>query len=263
MKRKRNPLAARRRTGATSAAIHRRLRADILARRRAPGERLVEGRLAAAFAASRTPVREALNRLHQEGLVELTPNHGAHVRKFSLDEIIDLSELRLTVEPLVCRKAAERATPDDLRRLRQAADHYRQATDKGDRGLQYIAEDEFHRCIYKATHSAAFLPDRLYALSVLAFSARPSDEHADGKAATESHCRVCELIAKGDGEGAAQVMAEHLRHPLDNLRRMRRSLEAVADMEVSMPHERKSVLRWSGEPLGQTSPNDRCHHKGR
>ena len=73
----------------------------------APNQRLIEADLSATFAASRATVRTALLELANEGLVERMPNKGSRVREISMDEAIEILEVRISVEGLCASKAAE------------------------------------------------------------------------------------------------------------------------------------------------------------
>ena len=81
------------------------VRDGILQGRYNAGSRLTEQELAAAVGVSRTPVREALRRLHAEGLVEFEPNHGAVVALFELEDAEEIFELRALLEPISARRA--------------------------------------------------------------------------------------------------------------------------------------------------------------
>src|SRR5271170_5056736 len=106
--------------GATVAHIVERLRGDILARRLSPGARLVESNLTERFAVSRGPVREALRRLAAEGLIEHVPHRGALVRRLSAREIEELFQIRLELESLAARLAAEADDADRRARFVEA-----------------------------------------------------------------------------------------------------------------------------------------------
>lgn len=71
-----------------------------------PGEPLQEARLATQFGASRTPIREALQRLEADGLLTITPRRGAVVRQLTVRDFLDVNELRIILEPVAARKAA-------------------------------------------------------------------------------------------------------------------------------------------------------------
>jgi DNA-binding GntR family transcriptional regulator len=82
-----------------------------------PGERLKEEALAQSFEISRTPVREALRILQMEGLVDFTPNRGATVRTYTVDDLREIYTLRAMLEGHAARRAAQWMTPETLRRL--------------------------------------------------------------------------------------------------------------------------------------------------
>ena len=103
--------------GAKVSFIVERLREDILAGSMPPGSRLVECDLTARFAVSRGPVREALRRLAAEGLIDHWPNRGALVRRLSARDIIEFFQIRVEVESLAARLAAESDDADARRRF--------------------------------------------------------------------------------------------------------------------------------------------------
>lgn len=98
----------------------------------APNQRLVEAELCEQFGASRAGVRNALVQLASEGLVERIQNRGARVRAVSLDEAIEITEIRMALEGLCAAKAAERATEDDRRGLREIGERMQAAVAAGD-----------------------------------------------------------------------------------------------------------------------------------
>lgn len=105
---------------------------DILSGAYPVGGRLREEELAASIGTSRTPVREALRRLHAEGLVQVLPNRGAIVVDLSDEELDDLFELRFLLEGYGARRAATRATPEhvaSLTRLCEEMEHCLERTD--------------------------------------------------------------------------------------------------------------------------------------
>src|SRR5699024_3839624 len=110
-----------------------RLRQDIVAGNLVPHQRLIEADVAAEHEASRGEVRLALNELITEGLVERIPNRGARVRKVSLEEAIEITEVRGAVESLCARKAAERLTEEQADELRKIGDAMRRAVERGAR----------------------------------------------------------------------------------------------------------------------------------
>jgi DNA-binding GntR family transcriptional regulator len=99
-------------------AAERVLRAEISRGELAPGHRLVEAELAERIGVNRSSVRQAIDALIAEGLVERIPHRGARVRVVSADEAVAITECRMVLEGLLARKAAERLTDDEAGRLR-------------------------------------------------------------------------------------------------------------------------------------------------
>jgi DNA-binding GntR family transcriptional regulator len=97
----------------------------------APNQRLVEADLSEQFGASRSGVRSALFELANEGLVERVQNRGARVRAVTLDEAIEISEVRMAVEGLCAAKAAERITDEEITELRALGAAMRTAVAEG------------------------------------------------------------------------------------------------------------------------------------
>jgi DNA-binding GntR family transcriptional regulator len=117
----------------------------------APGEQLDEQLLASRLGVSRTPLRAAIARLAQEGLVVNLPYRGAFVRRFSVEEIDGLYEVRATLEVLAARKAAARLTPDELETIAAILDECRAALAAGDVDAYGRADARFHRALAEAS----------------------------------------------------------------------------------------------------------------
>jgi DNA-binding GntR family transcriptional regulator len=133
---------------------YRRLREAIASGQFHPNERLVEASVATRLGVGRTAVRAALVRLDQEGLVTLEPNRGARVRLISDREALEIEEVRATLEAMLTRRAATRATPADLRELRQVVVEMRQRVDKRDAIGYSDLNARFHQLIWAAADHA-------------------------------------------------------------------------------------------------------------
>jgi DNA-binding GntR family transcriptional regulator len=196
--------------GATVAAIVERLRADILAGRLKPGSRLVESDLTARFAVSRGPVREALRRLAAEGLIEHRPHRGAHVRRLSARDIRELFQIRVELESLAARLAAESGDNAARRRFAEAirpilADGPRQAP-------EYLEENaRFHGAVMALAGNLQ-LEDLAVRLHLPLIMAQVGDILTPSvlEASVAEHRLVAKAILKRDGAGAAARMRAHL-----------------------------------------------------
>jgi DNA-binding GntR family transcriptional regulator len=99
-------------------AVYQRLKENIVRGKITAGVKLGESRLAQKLGVSRTPLREAINRLEQDGFVEIIPRRGAFVKKHSLQEILESLEIREVLEGLAGRLAARHATPEMIRKMK-------------------------------------------------------------------------------------------------------------------------------------------------
>ena len=122
------------------------LRGDLV-----PGERLMELQLASKLGVSRTPIREAIRMLEQEGLAITIPRKGASVAGMTEKDMQDVLEIREALDELAVRIACEKITDEQLKRLVDAKDLFETSTRTGD--VKKIAEADvsFHDVIYEAT----------------------------------------------------------------------------------------------------------------
>ncbi len=130
--------------------IHETLRRDIIALRLRPGEKLSENELAARFGTSRAPVREALIRLIEDGLIEVLPQRGSFVGRISLTDMERARFVREALEIAIVRRAAERGVPPGLPALAEAL-LAEQAECRDDPERFTLCDDRFHRAFAEAT----------------------------------------------------------------------------------------------------------------
>ena len=130
------------------------LRRMILGGRLVPGERLVEDRLAELLGVSRNPVREAIRVLEAEGFVDAAPRRGVFVATLDEQQADDIFEVRLALEPLGARLAAQREHPALVARMKQVL--VRAQDPSADRDLDHLADlhSELHAIIFEMTGNA-------------------------------------------------------------------------------------------------------------
>jgi DNA-binding GntR family transcriptional regulator len=131
------------------AALHEAIVTGVFA----PGERLPIEELAAPLGMSPMPVREALRRLDAAGLVENIPHRGARVTEVSVEDLHEVYEARLELEPLAVRHAAERFTEADATAARAALDRHVRSYRRGDANETFVAHTAFHMALYEASGS--------------------------------------------------------------------------------------------------------------
>lgn len=194
-------------------AAYERIKDAIMSGEFLPGDPLVELSLAEWCGVSRTPVREALSRLEQDGLAQ-RGDRGLIVRQSTANEIIDLYEVRVVLEVKAASVAASRRTPADIGAMRRAAEHYRQ-TPEDDADALVDANREFHRAIWEASHNLAVIDllDRLnmhlgrHSLTTLQFPGRHETSIAE-------HDMLVKAIADGDPEAARRAAEQHFTEAL-------------------------------------------------
>ncbi len=176
-----------------------------------PNERINEMELAARFGVSRTPVREALNRLVIEGLMTFQPNRGFFCRGFDAEEIVHLSEVRAMLEEHAVRLAAANATEGSLRGL---ADWWQLSSARADalssRDLTDM-DEEFHRRIAGLSGNPE-LSKMLESINTCIRFVREIEVEASRRLSTtyEEHRAIAAALGVRDGEQAARLMREHI-----------------------------------------------------
>jgi DNA-binding GntR family transcriptional regulator len=204
-----------------------RVRGLILSGELAPGAVLPQAALAQTIGISTTPLREALRRLKQEGLVELDAHRDARVRPLDADEARDLLELRGSLEPLAASLAALRRTDDELADVRAALNGLEGLSSRPS-ASELESHHRFHAAIHRASHNA-LLVEILDGLWVKTdryrrhgLEAGRSEEERDSRA-TE-HRLLFEAVRDNDPDAAAELMRRHVEASLGA-----RSLDRLAD----------------------------------
>lgn len=118
-----------------------------------PGERLMELQLAAKLGVSRTPIREAIRMLEQEGLAVTTPRKGAEVAKMTLKDMEDVLEIRASLDELASQVATVRITEEQLVRLKERKQDFEICLKSGNVKMIAEADVKFHDVIYEATNN--------------------------------------------------------------------------------------------------------------
>ncbi len=133
--------------------VFQTLRSAILRGELKPGERLMELQLAAKLGVSRTPIREAIRMLEQEGLAITIPRKGAEVAHMSIKDMEDVLMIRQALENLAVKKACENVTDEVLVNLHEAMEQFENAVRGGDVGKIAKADVCFHEIIYAASNN--------------------------------------------------------------------------------------------------------------
>ena len=207
--------------GSTAAQTRDALREAILRGAYLPGERLVEAQLSQRFEASRFNVRAALQDLAGEGLVEVHRNRGAQVRKVSLDEAVEITEVRMVLEGLMAARAAERVTDEQAAELDEIGLLMRRAVTDGEHRRYSDLNERLHALIRRIAehHTADGIIETLrgqlvrhqFVLSLL--PGRP-------QVSLPQHERIIAAIRDRDPKAAENAMREHIASVIEALRSM-------------------------------------------
>lgn len=187
------------------------LRQAIISSQLSPGEAIRKEIVAAQLGVSRTPVSDAINRLADEGLVEIYPQTGTFVARLWLDKIETAQFVRLALETAAIRRAAERITPDTLTLFRQNLEQQRRAAERLDFEQFYELDEALHDMICDAAGLVGLREiaskersqiDRVRRL-LLHYETRMMETLIE-------HEAIIEAIAEKDPERAARTMEAHI-----------------------------------------------------
>jgi len=205
-----------------SEIVYKALKQDIIRGIHPPGEPLIEKELAKKYRASRTPVREAALRLHEDRLLQIVPNRGYFVSPITLQELNDVYEYRIAVEcaaaELAARKATDFALLDKLSELADTS--YR--TDSVESYVEFIEADTlFHvgigrlsrnQMLVRAISEARSQMERIMYAAI--------DIHYFGEVPTREHQEIIKAIRLHNPEAARKSMHDHISQSKDKVLRL-------------------------------------------
>jgi DNA-binding GntR family transcriptional regulator len=176
--------------------------------------RLTEEFLAGQLGISKSPIREALNRLEAEGLIQIEPRKGAYLRRLATDEINGLYDLREALETHVVRTA--KVTPELLADLRQSLKRQRALLKANDK-MHYIQEDTaFHAKLAQATRNR-YLCSVLENIQNQIWLSRRRSYDLSSSSAPDDHEAIIKALQKTDSETAQETMRAHIRNVRERL----------------------------------------------
>jgi DNA-binding GntR family transcriptional regulator len=194
-----------------AASAYAEIRRRILDNVWQPGLHVLEQKISEAFGMSRTPVREALVRLHEEGLIELIPRHGMRVLPVSASDMRDIYVVLGAMESAAVELLAQRRPPEEeLAPLVEASRAMADALEHDDLDAWAAADERYHlqlvelagnRLIVDVVHNCS---DRAHRARMVTLRLRPKPEHS-----TREHLEVVDMIRCGNATGAFDA---HRRH---------------------------------------------------
>lgn len=205
------PLAGAQTSGPLSARVYLALRDAILSLAYPPGSMLRKAAICEALGVSRSPVSEAMARLAAEGLVDVVPQSGTRVSRFSMDEIREASFMREALEGAAAAKLAVDHTPEQLAQLSRSLRLQQLLLEDGDSAGFYEADEAFHALLmdqtgyphFAATVSTISLKLKRPRILILPSEGRSAEVLAE-------HSAIVEAIRNRDPEAAQQATRFHL-----------------------------------------------------
>ena len=195
------------------------IRSAIVRGEYAPNQRLIEADLSDTFAASRATVRTALLELANEGLVERLPNKGSRVRAISVDEAIEILEVRIGVEGLRAAKTAASITDDEIAEFEALRHDMVDAVGEGDlveySRLNQLLDQRVRVLSRHATASEVL--GRLHAQSVR-HQFKLSSKPQRAKVSVLEHAAIIDAIVARDPDAAERAVRDHLLSVIGALR---------------------------------------------
>lgn len=191
--------------GHASDHAYRLIRAQILSGARAGGDWLREGDLADSIGVSRTPVREALLRLGETGLVRAAPGRSTVVAEIDLAEVREAHAVVVSMHRLAVAEAVARLTPADLDTMRRANERFAAALEERDTDAALAADDEFHAVAVDASGNRALATVLEQFSPVVRRLERLRFASLAGEESVVLHDRLVLACAAGDADAAAEV----------------------------------------------------------
>ncbi len=205
-------------TSSLEEKVYAGLEDAILANEYHEGDALTEIALCQKFGVSRTPVRSALHRLAEEGLIEIAPNRGAVVIGVTKDDLIDIYRIRMRLEGLASAMAAENMTGAQKTELRESVELAEFYISKQDTEHLKELDTVFHRIIYQASGSrmlCKILSD--LHRSIRAYRKLSLSVPGRLEKSVEEHREILKAIEAGDVDEAEALTSEHISHALTNM----------------------------------------------
>lgn len=183
----------------------------------APGTRMMEVELAEEMGVSRTPVREAIRKLEKEGMISIEPRRGAYASSLSNQDMVDILEVRQTMEGLAADLATIRFTEEQKNELLEVSQAFNQAVEKGDMEQMISLDTLFHHLIVQGTGNKllAVMVGQLQDM-VLRFRYLYYDDFRRAEKMPQEHKEILDAILGGDPAKARMAADNHI----DGLKQM-------------------------------------------
>lgn len=242
-----------------SARVYRELKNDIITCALRPGAHVFEGQLAERYRCSKTPVREALNTLQQEGYVQVIPRRGYVIAPVSVQDIQQIFAARILLEPAAAELAAQRITGEELRRLSQLAKP-RKARNPDE---MRAANRAFHLAIAEASGNrrlASFIGmlleevQRIYHLGLQLGEVMGREGNG--------HLALITALMKGDHHFAREIMAESIQATRTQMMQALIGSAPVSALEAPLSRGAAATVPRTGKAARRVASSHRASSHG-
>lgn len=206
-----------------------------------PGSRLNEGEIARSLGVSRTPLREAMNRLTSDGFLEFSPHQGFFRKRLDAREIFELYELRRTIEVAAARLASCRARGEQFDELEAFLSLSAQAAETEPIDKLVSFDEGFHDRIVQMTGNAAMLA-ALQNINERIRFVRWIDMENNRRSTQKEHVAILEALRAGNGDTAAALLDHHIDRRMDQIIAQVREGYARIYVEDSQSQEMKKLF---------------------
>ncbi|HXN70404.1 MAG TPA: GntR family transcriptional regulator [Bradyrhizobium sp.] len=206
------------RAATAASIIYSELRAELVSLQRRPGEPVSEAEIALFYGVSRTPVREAILKLADEGLVEVFPQSGIFVSRIPLAALPEAIIVRRALEATTAQMAAERATASQILALHSILERQREANAEKDREAFHQADEKFHATIAEvAGYPGIWTLIQQVKVHVDRYRRLTLPQQGRIPRVIAEHEAVLNAIEAHDPAGARIAMESHLENLLSNI----------------------------------------------
>lgn len=191
--------------------VYEELKRQLLVGEISPGTRMMEIELAEDMGVSRTPVREAIRKLEKEGLVTMEARRGAYASEVSVEDMLDVLEVRQDLEAMAASLAAQRITEEEKELLSRATENYREAVESEKTEDIIRCDEQFHQMIVNCSRNKTLIKlfSQVQELA-LRFRYLYYDDFSRYENMPVDHKRIEEAIMSGNTENAKAYANDHV-----------------------------------------------------
>lgn len=183
----------------------------IMSRQLLPGDKIPETRIAQEFQISRTPVRDAMQRLANEGILEIYPNRFAQVKEYSMEEVTEIGTLRLAMDGMAIKLASLFGSRSDFLKLADLAKQCEEAYARNDLAAKNELDCKFHLTLAEITRNDLLtkFQKELYMRIQYIMLCYPHSVEFESEHIQE-HSAIAEALIQGDAQKAHAIITEHI-----------------------------------------------------